>query len=230
LFGLLLYFALVNFFLNLAGVLTSPMVLSFSGPAALGGIQMASGIGMLAGSLVISAWGGPKRRIAGVVGAITLAAIGGLVMGLRPSVLLVGLGITWFLFCIPIAGGCSQAIFQSQVPPEAQGRVFAVRTMVARSMMPLATLLAGPLADWVFEPLMRADGVLGRGWAGKLLGTGPGRGIGLIYVISAGLIVAASAAAWANPRIRAVEDGPQSLSEGQPSPGRAVASSELESV
>ena len=94
----------------------------------------------------MSTWGGPQRRILGVIGAIALAALGGLAMGLRPWAPLVSCGIAWFLFWIPIAGGPSQAIFQSKVAPGVQGRVFAVRSMIARSMMPLATLVAGMLA------------------------------------------------------------------------------------
>ncbi|MCJ7548603.1 MAG: MFS transporter [Anaerolineae bacterium] len=206
LLGLLLYFALVNFLLNGVGVLTAPMVLAFGSATTLGVVQMASGAGMLLGSVVMSTWGGPQRRIVGVIGAIALAALGGLAMGLRPWAPLVSCGLAWFLFWIPVAAGSSQAIFQSKVARGAQGRVFAVRSMLARSMMPLATLVAGPLADYVFDPLMAADGSLGRTWVGQVVGTGPGRGIGLMYIVSALLLIVVSALAWTNPRIRMVEE------------------------
>jgi len=78
--------------------------------------------------------------------------------------------------------------------------------MISRSMMPLATLVAGPLADYVFDPLMAADGALGSTWVGQVVGTGPGRGIGLMYILSALLLIAVSALAWTNPRIRMVEE------------------------
>jgi len=206
LLGLLLYFALVNFLFNGVGVLTGPMVLAFGSSTTLGVVQMASGAGMLLGSVTMSAWGGPRRHIVGVIGAIALAALGGLAMGLRPWAPLVSCGVAWFLFWIPVAAGSSQAIFQSKVAPSAQGRVFAVRSMIARSMMPLATLVTGPLADYVFNPLMSADGALGRTWVGQVIGTGPGRGIGLMYVLAAFLLIAVSALAWRNPRIRMVEE------------------------
>jgi len=203
---LLLYFALVNFLLNSTGVLTGPMVLAFGTPATLGVVQMASGAGMLLGSLAMGMWGGPGRRIVGVVGAIALSALGGLTMGLRPWAPLVCAGLGWFLFWIPIAAGSSQAIFQAKVAPEAQGRVFAVRSMIASSMMPLATLVAGPLADRVFDPLMTAGGKLGATWVGEVLGTGPGRGIGLMYVLSALLLLLVTAVAWSSSIIRNVDD------------------------
>jgi len=217
LLGLLLYFALVNFLLNGVGVLTGPMVLAFGSSTTLGVVQMASGAGLLLGSVVMSMWGGPQRRIVGVIGAIALAALGGLAMGLRPWAPLVSCGVAWFLFWIPVAAGSSQAIFQSKVAPGAQGRVFAVRGMISRSMMPLATLVAGPLADYVFNPVMAADGALGSTRVGQVVGTGPGRGIGLMYVLSSLLLIAVSALAWMNPLIRMVEeDLPDAVPEQAP--------------
>ena len=115
LLGLLLYFALVNFLLNGVGVLTGPMVLAFGSPNTLGVVQMASGAGLLLGSVTMSMWGGPQRRIVGVIGAIALAALGGLAMGMRPWAPLVSCGVAWFLFWIPVGAGSSLAIFQSKV-------------------------------------------------------------------------------------------------------------------
>ncbi len=226
LFGLLLYFALVNFLLNGVGVLTGPMVLAFGSSTTLGVVQVASGAGLLLGSLAMSAWGGPRRRIAGVIGAIALAALGGLAMGVRPWAPLVSCGVAWFLFWIPVAAGSSQAIFQSKVVPGAQGRVFAVRSMISSSMMPLATLAAGPLADYVFDPLMATDGALGSTWVGQVVGTGPGRGIGLMYILSSLLLIAVSALAWTNPRIRMMEeDLPDAMPDqaSAPAPGAVAA-------
>jgi DHA3 family macrolide efflux protein-like MFS transporter len=72
-------------------------------------------------------------------------------------------------------------------------------------MMPLAFLLAGPLADQVFEPLLREGGALASTWIGTLVGVGPGRGIGALYLVSAVVLWVASGLAWANPHIRHVE-------------------------
>jgi hypothetical protein len=206
LFGLLVYFALVNFFLNLSGVLTGPLVLSFGSASTLGFVQMASGLGMLVGSIAMSTWGGPKRRIVGVIGFITLGSFGPLVAGLRPSGVVVAAGMFILLFCVPFASGSSQAIFQTKVAPGVQGRVFAIRGMIARSMTPLAFLIAGPLADYVFEPWMQEGGGLASTVLGDLIGSGAGRGIGLIYVTSGLILVTASVLASAYPRIRLVED------------------------
>ena len=230
LLGLLLYFALVNFFMNLAIVLTGPLVLAFGSAVTLGAVQMASGVGMLLGSVVMSAWGGPRRRAGGVLGFIGGAAIGVMVMGLRPSALGVGAGLFFFLFCIPMASGLSQAIFQTKVAPDVQGRVFATRGMISRSITPVAFLLAGPLADRVFEPLMQAEG--GRLAAtvfGQVLGTGTGRGIGLMFVTSGLLLMIATAVAWTNAHIRNIEEElPDAIEEPESDPVVALAPSPVD--
>lgn len=205
LLGLLIYFALVNFFLNFSAVLMGPMILSFGTAAGLGTAQTVGGLGMLIGSIAMSAWGGPKRRILAVIGFIVLASFGLFVAGLQSSVLFVAIGMFILMFSIPFGSGTSQAIFQSKVEPDVQGRVFSIRTMISRSMMPLAFLIAGPLADQVFEPLLREGGALASSWVGSLVGVGPGRGIGVLFLISALVLWVASGVAFANPHIRNIE-------------------------
>jgi MFS family permease len=231
LFGLLLYFALVNFLLNIATVLTGPLVLSRYSAAVLGPVQMASGLGMLVGSLAMSAWGGPKRRINAVIGFIGLAAVGLLVTGVRPEAIFAGAGLFLLLFSVPFASSSSQAIFQTKVAPEVQGRVFAMRSMISRSMTPLAFALAGPLADRVFEPLMRAGGALAGSPLGTVLGVGAGRGVGLMFVTSSVVLLAATGLVYLNPRLRNVESElpdavVKAASEVEPSNAPAGAASE----
>lgn len=207
LFGLLLYYASVNFFLNFATVLLGPMVLSNHTAREFGFVQMMVGLGVLAGSVILSTWGGPKgRRIPSVILFISAAAVGLAIAGLHPSYWVIGLGLGFMLLNIPLASGLSQAVFQTKIPPDLQGRVFAARGMLARAVTPLAFLLAGPLADRVLNPLMAVDGRLGAGWVGALLGSGPGRGIGLGYVICGLALVTISLFVYANPRIRNLED------------------------
>jgi hypothetical protein len=81
---------------------------------------------------------------------------------------------------IPVILACYEAIWQSSVPHDIQGRVFSAKNMVQISIMPLGYLLAGRLADGVFEPAMAPGG----SWAGTfgwLVGTGPGAGMGLMF-------------------------------------------------
>jgi DHA3 family macrolide efflux protein-like MFS transporter len=108
------------------------------------------------------------------------------------------------LFCIPPANANSQAIFQAKTPANILGRVYSVRTVLSSSMLPLAYLLAGPLSDLVFEPWMRAGGPLSASFL-NIIGTGPGRGIGLMFILAGLLLFLVSLTAFANPRLRHIE-------------------------
>jgi hypothetical protein len=205
LFGLLIYFALVNFFLNFAAVLMGPMVLSFSTAAAFGVVQAVGGVAMLVGSIGMSAWGGPQRRMPAVIGFIALGSLGLFVIGLKSALWTVGLGLFMLMFSVPFASGLSAAVFQTKVAPAVQGRVFAIRSMISRSMMPLAFLLAGPLADRIFRPLLQEGSSWANGVLGMVVGVGPGRGIGLLFMVCGLILIAASVGAFLHPRIRQVE-------------------------
>src|SRR5574341_1050248 len=136
----------------------------------------------------------------------TVFGIGFIVAGLRPQVWMVGLGIFILMFALPTGSGSSQAIWQTKVAPGVQGRVFAMRTFISRSMMPVGYLLGGWLADSVFNPLLAESGSLAGTWIGQVVGIGPGRGIGLMFILGGVLVIAVTALAYAYPRMRLVED------------------------
>jgi hypothetical protein len=172
----------------------------------MGLAQSIMGAGFLAGGLIMSIWGGPKKkRIRLVIMAISLASIGFIVAGIKPSMLFIGLGLFILTFFIPFGSGPSSALFASKVPPNVQGRVFATRSMISQSMMPLAFLLSGVLADNVFNPLLVEGGGLAKTIIGNFLGVGPGRGIGLMMIYSGVILLFVSGLAYANPHIRNIE-------------------------
>ena len=206
LLGLLLYYAMVNFLLNWSAVLLIPMVLSRFTADVLGIIQTVMGVGMLAGSIIMSAWGGAKRRIPTAIGFLVLGVTGFIIAGLQPNPFFIGTGVFVLMFFVPLASGNSQVVFQTKVPREIQGRVFSVRSAISQSMMPLAFLVAGPLADKFFEPLLQDGGALANTFIGQILGTGVGRGIGLMFILSGLVGILVSVMVYANPRIRNLED------------------------
>jgi len=215
LFGLLLYYAMVNFLLNWSAVLLIPMVLSRFTADVLGIIQTVMGVGMLAGSIIMSTWGGAKKRIPAAIGFIVLGVTGFLIAGAQPNPWFIGAGVFLLMFSIPLASGNSQVVFQTKVARDVQGRVFSVRSAISQSMMPIAFLTAGPLADKFFEPLLQTGGALANTFVGQLLGTGAGRGIGLMFILSGLTAIIVSVIVYANPRIRNVED---ELPDADPSP------------
>ena len=169
LFGLLLYFAAVNFFMNISAVMLGPLVLSFGSATSLGITQTVMGVGMLAGSLIMSVWGGFKQgKVKATIGFIVLSALGFMVAGLQPSVVYVSAGLFLLMFFLPFGSGPSAALFAAKIAPDVQGRVFATRSMISQSMMPVAFLLSGILADNVFNPLLVEGGALANTFVGRL--------------------------------------------------------------
>jgi predicted MFS family arabinose efflux permease len=205
LMALLLFFATTNFLSGFILVLTTPLVLTFASASVLGTVMSVGGSGMLIGGLVMSAWGGPKRRIYTVFGFQLLSGFCFILGGLRPSAVLIMIAAFFFFFSLTFVNGSSQAIWQSKIPPDLQGRVFAVRRMVAWSALPLSYMIAGPLAEYVFEPFMAVGGRYA-GTVGQVIGVGPGRGIGLLFIIMGILTILIVCGGYFYPRLRLLED------------------------
>ncbi|MGB7094414.1 MAG: MFS transporter [Anaerolineales bacterium] len=205
LLGLLLVFAAFNFVSGLMMPLIMPMILDMTSAAILGYLVSIVGVGMLAGTLVMSAWGGPKRRIHGVLGFLMLSGFFTSMLGISPLIPVMAVAGFFLMFTMPIINGSSQAIWQSKVDPDVQGRVFSVRRMIAWSMTPLAYIVAGPLADRVFKPLLMEGGALADS-IGLLIGVGPGRGTGLMFMVVGALSIVVAALGYLNPHVRNVED------------------------
>jgi MFS transporter, DHA3 family, macrolide efflux protein len=205
LFALLIFFASMNFFTSIGTVLFTPLVLSLSTPAMLGLLTSSAGLGFLAGSLLMSVWGGPQRKMWGIYFTQVIIAFSLFILGFTTNLFILGLG-AFLAFCsMPILRSCSQVIWQRKTAPDIQGRVFSFRRVIAYSSIPLAYLAAGPLADIVFNPLLAEGGQL-TGSIGKIIGVGPGRGIGLIYILLGLLILIVTAVAFSYAHLRNVED------------------------
>jgi len=113
----------------------------------------------------------------------------------------------------PVVNTASQVIWQLKVAPEMQGRIFSLRRMVAQAAFPLGILLSGPLADRVFEPLLAPGGALA-GSVGRVIGTGPGRGIGFMFILAGLGTMVMAGVGWLHPRVRRVEEEiPDQISE-----------------
>ena len=201
LFILMMSFVVVNFAFAFQGVLLIPLLLNLTTEQMAGFIVSIGAAGVVAGSLGVSVWGGPRDRIAGVYLPILAMGVGLILIGLRPGVGLVITGVLLLHLTHPVAGASSQSIWQSKVPPNLQGRVFAIRQVSAIAAAPIAFLLAGTLADNVFEPAMAEAG----GVVGTVFGSGPGRGIGVMFVLAGVFVLLTVLVAWNHSRIRNLE-------------------------
>lgn len=207
LLGMQMMFFLSNLFGTYSWVLLAPLILARTGndELILGTVQSTLGIGGLAGGLLLSIWGGPKRKVDGVlIGMICTSLLGSAILGIGQNLPIWLTGAFFAMFFIPILNGSNQAIWQSKVAPDVQGRVFATRRLIAQVTGPLAMLSAGPLADRLFGPAMQADGALAP-YFGWLVGVGPGAGIGLILLITGLLGAVAALCGYAIPAVREIE-------------------------
>ena len=203
--ALQLVFLTGNFFVGIPGAVQAAMVLANTGSneKALAYVNSAGAIGGVVGGLVMSAWGGPKRRAHGVLwGWFISSLLGGVLMGFG-RVIPVWIAASFFgMFFIPIINGSNQAIWQAKVPPDLQGRVFSIRRLIAWFVSPLAMLVAGPAADKLLEPAMRNPHSLLATSLGWLVGTGAGRGMALLFIAGSGLAALVGIVGFAIPILR----------------------------
>jgi DHA3 family macrolide efflux protein-like MFS transporter len=204
LLALLLFFLATNFLSGVMSPLIVPLILDNWDANTLGYISTLMGVGMLVGTLVMSAWGGGKRKIYTLLGAGALSGLFLGVVGLRVSIPLIAVCGVAIMFCGPFMNACSQAIWQAKVAPDVQGCVFAVRRTIAWSSGIIAPLLAAPLADYIFKPSMMVGGVLAP-ILGPIFGYGTSRGVGVLISLVGLLSAAVSVIALLTPLIRRVE-------------------------
>ncbi|OBQ34695.1 MAG: MFS transporter [Anabaena sp. MDT14b] len=202
---LLILFALDNFVTGVVEVLFTPLVLTFASVTELGTIQSIGGVGMVLGNLTMTISGGPRSLIRGIFAFDLFAHMIILAFGLRTSLPLFALLNFLLFFSIPIINGCCDAIFLRKVTPEVQGRVFATIRMISMLCIPLAYVVAVPLAERIFEPLMAKNGLLA-GSIGEIIGVGPGRGIGLLFITMEIIAILVTVAAYRYPRLWFIED------------------------
>ena len=215
--GLLGVYAFNHFVFAVASVLIVPLLLSFSTPAMVGSQYAISGCGLLLGGLALTAFGGPKKQINGV---LLFSALSGLCLaahGLWPSFTLVAIAGFVLFTMLSVIEASNASLWQSKVPRNLQGRCFAVQQLLLNAAMAVGYCLAGPLSDHVFEPMLNQGGFLS-GSVGTVIGVGPGRGIGLIFVLLGTLMALVATSAYRVPAIRKIEDPANALS----SPGEPV--------
>ncbi len=184
LLALVLLFMGSNFFLALATTLVSPMILarSLNSETILATVQSVGALGGVVGGVLLSVWGGPRRRIHSILlGGAGACLLGVVWLGVGQTVLLWAVGNFFFAFFEPLVVGSNLAIWQSKVEADVQGRVLATRQLLVQIPYLLGMLVAGPLAESA-----AALTVGGRPALNSLVGTGPGAGMGLLLALSGG--------------------------------------------
>ena len=204
--SLLLITTLFWFFHDLGGAVYDPMILARTNGSAqvLASTGAAAGIGGVIGAIILSAWGGPKRRVSGLLAGFIGAGLSKTLFGLgrSPQVWIPAQVCSSLNF--PLLGSSENALWMDTIAPEIQGRVFAANSLVVQSMSAIATLIAGPLADRGLEPEMMPGGSLSQLFRYSL-GTGDGVGMALLYIFCALAMMAIGISGWFLPHLKTVE-------------------------
>ncbi len=184
LLGLQLIFFVGNLFSGIGYTVLAPMILARTAQNSLvfGSVQTAGAIGGVLGGVLMSAWGGFKRRVHGVLFGWILSGIGMLWLGLSRGLVLWVAAQIFIGLIIPLVNTSNQSIWQAKVAPDLQGRVFSSRRLIAWLTNPISPIIGGTLADFVLEPALSSQGGLSSAF-GWLVGTGPGAGMGFLFVL-----------------------------------------------
>jgi hypothetical protein len=194
------------FFHDLGGAVYDPMILARTDGSAqvLASTGVAAGMGGVTGAILLSAWGGPKRRVTGMLAGFVGAGLSKMVFGLGRSPLI------WLpaQFCsslnFPLLGSSETAIWMEKIAPERQGRVFAANALVLQIVSEIAALIAGLLAERIFEPLLMP--VETRiGVPSLIFGTGSGAGIAMLYVLCSLFMVLVGSIGFFLSGLKAIE-------------------------
>ncbi len=208
LLGLLLVILCLNLVQGFSGALFAPMLLTRSGnnSAVLGSVQSAFAVGGVVGGLIVSTWGGfKKNRVRGMlIGWSLFAVFGMIVFGIGRNLYIWVPAVVLASMNFLLTQSASNAIWQSKVAPDIQGRVFSARRLIAWLVDPIMPVVAGALADYVTEPAMMTQSGLAKAF-GWLVGTGPGSGMSLQFLLSGLAYISIIIVAWFIPTIRNVE-------------------------
>jgi DHA3 family macrolide efflux protein-like MFS transporter len=141
----------LNFLLAPTSALTPLLVTKYFGKGALelGSLDSFFGIGMIAGGITLSTWGGFKKKIVTSLAGIIMFSFAILAIAAAPADMFWIMLVSMFFigFMMPMVNGPIHALFQSVIEPEMQGRVLSLVSSVAQAMMPLGLLVAGPITD-----------------------------------------------------------------------------------
>lgn len=192
---------------DIGGVVGTPMILARTenNAQALASIASAAGVGGVTAAVIIGVWGGPQRKINGVL----LGMVGA---GMSKTIFGLGQNLSVWLpaqFCsslnFPLMDSTETAIWMAKVPPHIQGRVFAASSLISQIVSAIAVLMAGPLADRVFEPAMQTNSRL-IAWFSPLVGTNAGAGMALLYMLTSIGLLLVGLASYTVRSLRQIEE------------------------
>ncbi|AGA67914.1 Major Facilitator Superfamily transporter [Desulfitobacterium dichloroeliminans LMG P-21439] len=171
------------FFVAFIQTLMVPMILAFTDAKTLGIMESVSAVGMLIGSVLIGVLNirGNYARILMI--SLMVAGIFMAMTGTTTNSWLLVVYCMLFFTALPFVNTSADVLIRKRIPNDVQGRAWGMISVLTQTGYVVAYAVCGVLADYVFGPLLMDEGLLA-GSIGQLIGTGEGRGIGLMLIIT----------------------------------------------
>ncbi len=184
-----LVIAAVTVFVGFMQTLLHPMLLLVTTPDTLGKVQSLAALGMVGSSIVLGSLRTTGRHEQMFTVGLLVAGLGMAMTGLSATLPATTVALFVFFVALPFVNTAAEVIIRTGIPNEQQGRAWGLIGLITQAGYLVAYAASGFLADRVFEPLFLNGGTIYR-TVGRLIGTGPGRGIGFLLGLS-GLALAA---------------------------------------
>jgi MFS transporter, DHA3 family, macrolide efflux protein len=158
--SLTILFIAANFFLAIGATLLAPTILSYTSndESALATILSVGAVGGIVGGGLLSIWGGPKRRVHGILlGGVAACLVGISLFGLARSVMMWAAASFFFSFFEPFVQGSDAAIRQSIIRKDALGRVFSAQQLLTQIPYLIGVGASGWLAEFGMAKLVGTE-------------------------------------------------------------------------
>ena len=195
---------LVTFCIGFAQTLFTPLLLDLTTERVLGILTSVSACGMLVSSGVIGGLGTDNNHLRYLACGLACTGITLAALGSTPNIVLIGVFAFAFFMTLPVLNTSLEVLVRAAIPNETQGRVWGLISLISQIGYLFAYAIAGPLADQVFNPLLRPDGALAH-VVGAVIGVGNTRGIGLMFIVVGALLVALAALLQRSRSARALQ-------------------------
>ena len=195
----------VCFFMGFIQILIRPMILALSSVKTAGIMESLCAVGLLIGSLWIGIAGIKKNYSKILAVACFFCGIFMSMTGVNENLAIIGISTFLFFSTLPFMNSCADVLVRVSIPNELQGRVWGLISLITQMGTVAAYIISGVMADYVFEPMFNKNGILVEN-IGIIIGTGKGRGIGFMLILSGIGMLIMAIVIWKNGEIREVSE------------------------
>ena len=204
-YSLVIIMFFVCFFMGFIQILIRPMILALSSVKIAGMMESLCAAGLLIGSLWIGIAGIKKNYSKILAVACFFCGIFMSMTGVNENLAIIGISTFLFFSTLPFMNSCADVLVRVSVPNELQGRVWGLISLITQMGTVAAYIISGIMADYIFEPMFNKNGILVEN-IGIIIGTGKGRGIGFMLILSGIGMLIMAIVIWKNGEIREVSE------------------------